>query len=88
VTTKLDKIALLRALKKPAITRQQLDQIISRAPKMTSPPTLRPPLRTRFLGYYKETTAFLADTIAVLPILGITVNMDSIAEWMHFWMVS
>lgn len=88
MTTELDKNALLRALKKPAITRQQLDQIIFRGPKMTSPPTSRPPLRTRFMGYYKETTAFLADTIAVLPILGIPVNMDSIGEWMHFWMVS
>lgn len=88
MTTKFDKNALLKALRKPVITQKQLDQIISRAPKMTSLPTSRLPLRTRFLGYYKETTAFLADTIAVLPILGITVNMDSIGEWMHFWMVS
>ena len=89
VTTEHDKSALLKALRKPVITQQQLDQIISKTSKEPSPPTPKSTRRTKFWEYYKETTAFLADTIAVLPILGITGNLDSIESWItQLWGVS
>lgn len=89
VTTEHDIIALLKARRKPVITQQQLDQIISKTPKVPNPPMPQTPRRIKFWGYYKETTAFLADTIAVLPILGITGNLINIEGWIaHLWMVS
>lgn len=86
MTIKQDKATQLTVLRKPVLTQQQLNKIMSRASR-TESPLLSPPRKIPLWRFYKESTAFLADGMAVWPALGITAHLDCLQGWMHqLWM--
>ncbi|WP_435626930.1 hypothetical protein [Candidatus Ferrigenium straubiae] len=86
MTIEHDKATLLAALRKPVLIQQQLDKIISRASR-TASPLPPPPHKIPLWRLYKESTAFLADGMAVWPALGIATHLDYLQGWMHqLWM--
>jgi len=70
-TKQQEKAALLAALRKPILTRHQLDEIMARLKR----PITKPPNPPRCISLWrgcKETMAVMADGMAMLPILGVT----------------
>lgn len=71
MTSDHDKAALLSALRKPALSQTQLDEIVARSTNLVAkPPTLPQHLSPWRIG--KEAIGLLADGMAVWPILGIS----------------
>lgn len=77
---------LLEALRKPAIARQNQN-----TPPSVDMPTQSVKMSTpaKLWQRYKDANAFIADSMAVWPLVCATCNWDLIHDWVpQLWMVS